>query len=452
MNEININNSFLKQKSLNSDLINLRDDFDNFRITIDPKIFNSLKDNSIIKNSSKTFTNFPRKFNFKTKHNNLLINKNIDENKNYNISFKLEEKIPKSPSMINFNITKIKKILEINEKNLYKTSLNTIKKLSKSKTEKNFFSPNNSFNNPKNIFSEFKKINDVSKLSNNNSNKSKEKAFNRTGFINHSKNSAIYFNTSLDNFYTKNRSEIFKSITPINKSKYSIFSPHSHSVNFINDIINIYNKKSDNKEKIDFSLTKENQKQINNDIKNSKIDDDSLIYKILGIDSFNQISLKNLFLKNTAKVKTGILDELLVDKKLKGNNTLLHPFSNSYGDVLNKLSEKVGFIKNSINIIYPKITQKRYQIRNLERKKKYNLKKGSLQNIYENQNNEINNNNIYNKIFNFKNKKIVQSIITKYPLTIKNTQKGGISSKMYSFKGTNEFLNKRINKSFNILI
>ena len=445
----NNNDSLSKQKSINSDLINLRDDFDNFRITIDPKLFNSLNENIVNKTSPKTFTNFPRKLFFKKKNNNLLINKNIDENKNYNISFKIEENIPKSPSMLNFNIKKVKKILELNEKGFYKTSLDSIKKLSKSKTQKNFFSPNNSFKNLKNIFSSFKNLSNISKTSYNN-NKSEQKKFNKTNFFNYPKNSAIYFNTSLDNFYTKNRKERFKSITPLNKlnqNMYSLFSPYSHSVNFINDIITTYKKTNENKEDSS-SLIKENQKQIKNNInKNNKNDDDSLLYKILGIDSFNQISLKNLFQKNTAKVKTGVLDENLVEKNFKNSNIFLIPFSNSYGSLLDKLSEKVGFMKNSIDIIYPKITQKRYQIRTLERKKKYNLKRSSSQNNFEN--NKLNN-NIYSNIYNIKTKKIIQSIFTKYPLNIKNTQKNDISSKMYSFKGINEIFNKRINKNFKI--
>ena len=134
----NNNNSISRQKSINSDLMNLRDDFDQFRITINPNIFNSFNETLTTKNSPKTFTNFPKKIYFKTKHNNLLINQNVDKDKNYNINFKIEEKVPKTTNMITFN-KKIKKISVLNEKAIYKKVLNSTKK-SKSKTQFNFFS------------------------------------------------------------------------------------------------------------------------------------------------------------------------------------------------------------------------------------------------------------------------------------------------------------------------
>ena len=90
----------------------------------------------------------------------------------------------------------------------------------------------------------------------------------------------------------------------------------------------------------------------------------------MGFDSFNQISLKTLFKKNAAKVKSGILEDILVERKIKNNDIFLHPFSNSYGSLLDIMSEKVGFMKGSIDILYPKITQKKYQLRTIQKKKR----------------------------------------------------------------------------------
>ena len=71
------------------------------------------------------------------------------------------------------------------------------------------------------------------------------------------------------------------------------------------------------------------------------------------------------------------------NNKEKKNITqlILNPFSNSYGVLLNNLAEKIGFLKGSMDILYPQITQKRYQIRASLGKKKQlqNLKRSILQ-------------------------------------------------------------------------
>ena len=440
------NNNKSRQKSVNSDLMNLRDDFDQFRITLNPKNFSSF--NETFTNKNKTFTNFSNFHNriyFKNKHNNLLINKNVDKNKNYNINFKIEENMPKTTNMINYH-KKIKKLSVLNEKAIYKNALESIKKLAK--TQINFFSHDNSRldDNIKNIFSNFK---NSSYINNSNTNNLIKKKFNKTNNFNSTKYHTIYFNSSLDNFYVKKKNDRFKSKTPfynLNKTKYSILSPKSHCVNFINNIINLYNKGEENNNdksnsKLNLSITK-NDNDKNNENENQV--QDKKAFNILGLDTFNHIALKNLFQKNSAKIKNGVLNEVLIDQKIKNNDIFLNPFMNSYGILLDDMSEKVGFMKGSIDIIYPKITQKKYQIRTLERKNKYNIKRSRSQENYKIQNNNEINNNIFNII---KPKKIIQTIFTKYPINIKRTGKKIYVTKMYSFKGRKDLINNKINKN-----
>ena len=429
------NNSLSRQKSLNSDLINLRDDFDQFRITVNSKIFNSFNETISSRSSPKTFTNFPLKLYFKTKCNNLLINDNVDKDKNYNIKFKIEDN--KNPKI------------------LYKTALESIKKLNKSKTQINFFSSNNSFKNIKNIFSGFKNIHNLKNISKTSyDNGFAWKKMDKSNNINLSKiknksitnTNNIYFNSSLDNFYIKkknqNKINRFNTISPLNKlnkTNFSFHSPQSYSVNFISKIMNLYNKINESKNDINKEKENENNKKGINEVD----DKEKIIIDDIDKETFNHISLKTLFQKNNAKIKSGILDEALKDKKIDNNDVLLNPFTNSYGILLDRMSIKVGFMKGSMDIIYPKITQKKYQIRTLEKKER-KIKRSSSQENIKDQNKEI------NRIFNIRQKKkIIQSIFTKYPVSIRNIGHNSLSSKMYSFKGRKDLINKIINKTSN---
>ena len=448
------NNSLSKQKSINSDLLNLREDFDPFRITLNSKIFNSFNETISSKSSPKTFTSFPKKIYFKTKRNNLLINNNVDKNKNYNIKFKIEEDFPKTPNMIKNTFKYIQKVNNNHEKKLYKTAIDSIQKLNKSKTQINFFSQNNSFKNIKNnIFSGFKNIPNIQNISKtffenkytkkkdkiNNINLSKIKSKNITNTNN------IYFNSSLDNFYIKNKNQNktsrFNTISPlnkINKNNSSFHSPQSYSVNFISKIMKVYNKTAESKNDANKEKeNKNNKKEMNEkDIKEEIIIDD------IDKDIFNHITLKTLFQKKSAKIKSGVLDDAIIDKKINNNDILLNPFINSYGILLDRMSEKIGFMKGSMDIIYPKITQKKYEIRTLEKRNKKIRRSSSQENI-KIQNNKANN------IFNIKQKKITQSIFTKYPINIRKIGQNMLATKIYSFKGKKDLINKIINKTSN---
>ena len=448
------NNSLSRQRSLNSDLINLRDDFDQFRITVNSKIFNSFNETISSRSSPKTFTNFPIKLYFKTKCNNLLINKNVDKDKNYNIKFKIEDNFPKTPNVVNNTFRAIQKNNNKNQKNLYKTALESIKKLNKSKTQIKFFSSDNSFKNIKNIFSGLKNIQNLQNISKTSyDNKFIRKKIGKENNINLSKiknksitnTNNIYFNSSLDNYYIKkkiqNKINRFNTISPLNKlnnTNFSFYSPKSYSVNFINKILNLYNKLNESKNDINKEKENDNNKKDINEVD----DKEKIIIDDIDKETFNHISLKTLFQKNNAKIKSGILDEALIDKKID-NDVLLNPFTNSYGILLDRMSIKVGFMKGSMDIIYPKITQKKYQIRTLEKKER-KIKRSSSQENIKDQNKDI------NRIFNIREKKkIIQSIFTKYPINIRNIGHNRLATKMYSFKGKKDLINKIANKTSN---
>ena len=448
------NNSLSRQKSLNSDLINLRDEFDQFRITVNSKIFNSFNETISSRSSPKTFTNFPLKLYFKTKCNNLLINDNVDKDKNYNIKFKIEDNLPKTPNIVNNTFRAIQKTNK-NPKILYKTALESIKKLNKSKTQINFFSSNNSFKNIKNIFSGFKNIHNLKNISKTSyDNGFAWKKIDKSNNINLSKiknksitnTNNIYFNSSLDNFYIKkknqNKINRFNTISPLNKlnkTNFSFHSPQSYSVNFISKIMNLYNKINESKNDINKEKENENNKKGINEVD----DKEKIIIDDIDKETFNHISLKTLFQENNAKIKSGILDEALKDKKIDNDDVLLNPFINSYGILLDRMSKKVVFMKGSMDIIYPKITQKKYQIRTLEKKER-KIKRSSSQENIKDQNKDI------NRLFNIsQKKKIIQSIFTKYPINIRNIGHNRLATKMYSFKGKKDLINKIVNKAWN---
>lgn len=433
----NHNNSLSKQKAKNSDLISLREDFAQFTKAFNSKLSNSFNKTFITKYSSNTLINFPKRINLKSKYNNLLINNNVDKDKNYNIKFNIEENSPKTPNFNN-NLIIIKEKPNLKEKTIYKNDSYLRKKLNKSKTEINFFSGKHSFENIKNIKNlkdfnnaifNFQNLSDMSNNSHNKKIKINNSNLNKTYFSGSSKNNTIYYNSSLDNFYIKNKKRNIKTITLLNKlnrNKFFLLSPKSYSVNLITNIMNIFNKDKESKNCL--SKEKDNNKiGKNNDI--NEENKEKNIFNSTDKGTFSHYSLKSLFQKNTPKVKNGVLNDIMVDNNIDNNDILLNPFSNSYGVVLNILSEKVGFMKGSMDIIYPKITQKKYQIRALERKKEFNFKRSSSQENSKKQNSKN------NSLFNIKSKKIIQSIYSKYPINIKRSGNNIFSSKMYSFKG-----------------
>ena len=85
----------------------------------------------------------------------------------------------------------------------------------------------------------------------------------------------------------------------------------------------------------------------------------------------------------------------------------------------------------------------------MEKKSKNHIKRSSSQENYKIQNLRFNN-NTNNKLFNLNQKKIIQSIYTRYPVSKKKIEQNRWTNKMYSFKGQKDLINKKISKTTNI--
>ena len=118
------------------------------------------------------------------------------------------------------------------------------------------------------------------------------------------------------------------------------------------------NKKEKEKEKISDKGIKEDKKvNIGIDVKEN-INDEEYIVNSSGFNSYNQIILKNLFQKNKIKIKQDVLDRIILDYNLQNKNIFLTPFYNSFGLMIEDVSQRVRFMKGSLDLIYPKIIQK----------------------------------------------------------------------------------------------
>ena len=132
------------------------------------------------------------------------------------------------------------------------------------------------------------------------------------------------------------------------------------------------------------------------------------------------------------------------EEKIKSHN-LVNPLSNSYGNLLNEISEKIGFMKGSINMIYPKISKVKYDMKAYERKKEYTeYIKDKKNNIKRKYNNSVEDtkkpdgNRIV--IYNIsKPKKITQTYMTKCPIKVfKNGDE--YFTKMYTLRRQRKFI------------
>ena len=212
--------------------------------------------------------------------------------------------------------------------------------------------------------------------------------------------------------------------------------PKSNSVSFIRNLFKYFERKEKNK-------------KINKNIKNNKLDKkigtediNKKIFKGFNFLSMNKSILETLFRKTPLKIKSGLLTSMS-DEKIN-SEFYLSPFSNSYGYILDVLSEKIGFMKGSINMIYPKIAKVKFKIKELERtdefKKLYKISKIKKEkfNSENNTNKYEKQDRIYKKV---KPKKIIKNFFTKYPI---NYQKIGEKtySKMYSMKNKQFFIDK----------
>ena len=351
------------QRNSNSDLINIKDEYNN--------------------NSNFKTTNFSN-------------NKNI-ENNNLNICNTLKAHKLNWKSLIQENITPKKK----NSQKILK--INNIKK---NIEKRNNQTPNNFFLKRDLFFKTLNKIKNISVISKkrkiNNPERKERNKENKENID----NKVIYYNSSIDDFYRKRKNELESTLN--SKTKSSINIPKSNKVNFINNILNLYKIKNKDKKIGKISM------RINLKKKISKTDE---------TEEFNNKLLKgfNYLIANKSALKV-----LFKKKPIKIRNSL-NPITNSYGTVLDALSGKIGFMKDSINLIYPKIS-----------KAKYSMNENKIEESLNGSNINDNNQEKISSIILYKinKRKINQTISSKYPVYITNKIKNNKIShaKMYSLR------------------
>ena len=386
-----------RNKSINSDTINIKDSYNK----------------TICVNNSQNLT----------KNKSTIFNKKIILNFNKN-----KENNQKKL----YKLIKVKKISLNNIKLSNNFNKNSFEICSKNRTETNFFNSNNKINTHKN----FQNLHFFPLNQNNNEkrlNKTNSFSFNTSKNIR--KNNFIYFNSSLNDFYKNN---IKSPIENINKN--FLILPKSNSsdnVSFIREILNRYRKNLKNKNII-------KKIKINN-LENRKKEEEinKKIFKGFSFLTMSKTSLEILFKKTPIKINKGLLT-CIEDEKIK-SNIYLNPFNNSYGHILDDLSEKLGFMKGSINIIYPKISHAKYQFKDFEKTEEFNKieKNKRTKNYKENKSSEKNINQ--NKVKFFKKdepKIIIKKCFTKYPIYIRRKGENASASKMYSFKRQQLFMEK----------
>ena len=144
---------------------------------------------------------------------------------------------------------------------------------------------------------------------------------------------------------------------------------------------------------------------------------DSKLLKGFSILAGNKSAMKLLFRKKPIKIKSS-----------------LNPITNSYGNILDDVSGKIGFMKDSMNLIYPKISKAKYLFNGNKNEMESNRKNWSLIDDYN-----INQNKIKNKfiLYQMKKRKFNQTIYSKYPIYLNNKKNNSekiLSAKIYSLK------------------
>ena len=395
---------------------------------------------NIYEDSSKNRFNFKKT---RTKRNEYIYNIN---NTNKTLLFNTErEENKQSVNYRNFH-----GLNRINAK-MFKNALKSLRNSSSSQT--NFISNDFDFSNISNVNNKYIFSSNKKETENTKFNKTKNKMNQTESLLSTktSQNHNKYFNSSLDNFYhqvsNKKKRNIVSSLTKMNLTKISFYLAKNKKKNNknINNITKYdkkekeENKKEKEKEKISDKGIKEDKKvNIGIDVKEN-INDEEYIVNSSGFNSYNQIILKNLFQKNKIKIKQDVLDRIILDYNLQNKNIFLTPFYNSFGLMIEDVSQRVRFMKGSLDLIYPKIIQKKYQIKAEQSIKKLGkLRSSSVENIKRNKN------DIKDILFSInKYKKISQSVFSKYPIYIK--LKGKFSPRMYSFKEQN-LLSHKLNK------
>ena len=360
----NINYNINKpiQRNINSDLVNIKDEYynSNFKTTI----------NSNTKNTESNAFNFCDTLKVHQSNWKNLIKEDITPRKRNSAQ----------------RILKINNIKENIEKGKNKTPKDTL-------LHKDIF------------FKTLNKIRNISviikKRKINNSEKNKE-------------NKVIYYNSSIEDFYRNKKKELE---SPLNYKMKSLSPfPRSSKVNFVNNILNLYKIKNKDKKIGKISMRLKLNKNIN---KPNEVEEfSSKVLKGFNFFAGNKAALRVLFKKKPIKIRNS-----------------LNPIINSYGNILDELSGKIGFMKDSINLIYPKISQAKYLINGNKKEDEFN---GSSISLNGNNNPNINEGKINTKLILYKinKRKVNQTISSKYPIYLTNKAKNETipHAKIYSLR------------------
>ena len=350
-----------KERNSNSDLISIRDEYTNMKTTMSSNMFNNVSINELFKSSQKKIQNYEKlnnsekKFNETNTNNQSKIKKIIEEKIIKNLNKKRQEEKNKS----NNRKMQIQTELMWQRETFFKTYLDKIPNIS------------------------FIQKNDKKK---------------KSETIKESK--IIYYNSSMENFYksknmnkypSKMRKKCLSTLTSTNK------------IHFINSLLRLYKNK--NKDKDKFNLKIKIKKSIEKADKTEE--ENNNILKGFNFSSGSKSALKILFEKAPLKLKTSI--------PIKETEKILNPITNSYGNLLDHLSDKVAFMKDSMDMIYPKISQAKYMIKGPKKDYESMSQNQSLINDYNFE--RIRDLNI---IYKIKKRKINQTLYSKYPLHSRN--------------------------------
>ena len=232
------------------------------------------------------------------------------------------------------------------------------------------------------------------------------------------KNKIIYYNSSIEDFYHNKKKECESPLS--NKIKSFSSLPRSSKVYFVNNLLKQYKIKNKDKKLEKMNMRIKLNKKINNQSNESEENINSKLLKGFSLLSGNKSALKILFRKKPIKIR----------------NTL-NPIINSYGNILDDLSGKIGFMKDSMNLIYPKVSQAKYLFNGIKNEFDSNQKNRSLIEDYN-----INQNKIKSKfiLYQIKKRKINQTVYSKYPLYLKNNKSKSekiLTAKIYSLRRKN---------------
>ena len=371
----NNNHQNYKNHRTNSDLINIKDEYANLKTTMSSNMYNTGGTNTITvnefcKTGQKKLNNI-KVMNLSEKKNQSIINLNKSIKRNFGNKTESPEKKEEN------------KISLLNQKILFfKTSLTKIPNIT--------ISP--------------KKRKRKKKIEKINTNK------------------IIYYNSSIKNLYkTQNDIE-----TPLNKKiKPSTSLTKINKINLVHNLLTFYKKNiRDKSDKSKMSILK----IIENKSKKEENNENEIISKLLKGFSFvsgNKSTLKVLFHRIPIKIKPCLPQSLR--NETTQSETILNPIINSYGNVIEDLSVKIGFMKDSINMIYPKISKEKYKLKgptlkfkSVKRSKSVIDKKDKSQNI----------------LYKMNKRKHIQTFYGKYPLDSRNkkSREHLLPYTMYSLK------------------